>query len=96
MNGLVWRMENSNGTSRRDWLDEKDTNDAINKLEAAAGWRGEWETNDFGGQDWWGVTGTFNGAVFTLYTHKSGTIKIGGFEDLDVVGLKAALQEVIR
>jgi hypothetical protein len=93
MNDIIWldRMSVPSGTFRRDWLDEKDTNATIVALETAAGYRGD-EDED----GWYGVCGRFNGHVFTLYTHKSVVIKIGGFANLDVAGLKVALAPYVR
>ncbi len=99
---LLWDVGDKNGTGLLDWLDGvADVDGAIRKLEAAAGAKGDWELNDFGAMDWWGLHGTFKGAVFTVYTHKSGVIKIGGDgffgnHDLDVPGLKAALLAIIN
>ena len=95
---IKWNDGSRNGTGLLDWLDEKNTIAAIDALEHAAGVKGEWDGGD---EDclpsWWGLHGTFNGHVFTVYTHKSGCIKIGGFGDgLDVIGLKAALTDIVN
>lgn len=87
-----------NGSSRMDWLDEPagSTNTGIAKLEAAAGTKAGWDWDDDCGESWWGLTGTFGGKFFHVYTHKSGCLKIGGFHDgLDLPGLKAALLAII-
>lgn len=96
MKGLIWNAGDRNMTSLREILfDISDVNTAIRKLEAAAGVEGDWEQDEYG-FNWWGLHGTFDGVVFTVYTHKSGTLKIGGHDGLDVAGVKAALLEVIR
>ena len=96
---LVWNDGDRNMTGLVDWLDVPGgkVDDAIAKFEAAAGVKGDWDLNDFGAYDWWGLHGTFHGEIFTVYTHKSGKLKIGGEGapgdpgNLDVAGLKAAL-----
>jgi hypothetical protein len=102
MTDMVWNAGNRNGTSRVAILDIENVDAAIEKMEAAAGVQGEWELNDYGMMDWWGLTGTYKGATFTVYTHKSGSLKIGahhGFltddEGLDVDGLTAALLALV-
>ena len=97
---LVWNAGYRGATAFADWLDNdiKDVNGAIAKLEAAARTKGDWDENYYGGHDWWGLHGTFDGAVFTVYTHKSGLLKIGsGFDKtLDLAGLKTALMAVVN
>lgn len=92
---LVWNDASRNGTSLRDFLNVENVDEAIMALETAADMKGEWEMNDFGAWDWWGLTGTFGGEVFTVYTHKSGRLKIGGGEGLDVVGVRKALEAIV-
>lgn len=93
---IVWNAGSRNGTMRADWLDVSDVNAAIATLEAVAGTKGDWEMNDFGGHDWWGLHGTFDGEIFTIYTHKSGLLKIGAQDArLDVEGLKTALMKIL-
>ena len=92
---IVWNTGDRNLTCRLDWLGERyaDTAATIAKLEAAAGVKGDWDYDDETGWNWWGLVGTYKGVLFTVYTHKSGTIKIGGDPDagLDVAGLKTEL-----
>lgn len=90
---IVWNTGDGNMTCRLDWLDETDTMGTIAKLEAAAGVKGDWDYDEETGWNWWGLVGSFNGVRFTVYTHKSGTIKIGGDpgSGLDLPALKAAL-----
>jgi hypothetical protein len=98
MTDLMWNAGNRNGTSRVAILDIEHVDAAIEKFEAAAGVQGEWELNDDGMMDWWGLTGTYKGATFTLYTHKSGSLKIGAHtydEALDVNGLTAVLLALV-
>lgn len=99
---LTWGAGDRNMTTRLDWLDVPDTPANVAKLEAAAGATGDWMLNDFGGHDWWGLHGTADGTadghVFTVYSHKSGTLKIGGFDDMPdgvLAGLKAALLAIL-
>jgi hypothetical protein len=89
MSTILWNDGNRNGTSLLDFLGERNTDRVIAKLEKLAG-RSEWD-----GYDWWGVSGTFHGVTFTLYTHKSSRVKIGGHDGLDVAGLKLALRDVL-
>jgi hypothetical protein len=98
MTGIKWNDGSSNGTCLLDFFDEVvNVNEAIVKLEDAAGESGGWDEDG-----WWGVHGTFKGESFTVYTHKSGILKIGGYSNaggysdgLDIKGLKVALLEVI-
>lgn len=104
---LVWNVGERNGTALAGFLDLPKglwPDMAIPKLEAAAGVKGDWDYDEETGSNWWGLVGTFKGVTFTVYTHKSGSIKIGahdGFlgihpaESLDLAGLKAALLAVV-
>lgn len=92
---LTWNVGDRNLSYRLDWLGETNTDATIAALEAAAGVKGDWDYDDETGYNWWGLHGTFNGHLFTLYTHKTGDIKIGGFDGLDVAGLKAALAPLV-
>lgn len=97
MDAIIWNEGDRNGSSQRlDWLDEQNTDDAIKKLEAAAGVKSDWDYDEETGWNWWGLVGTFRGVMFTVYTHKSGRVKIGGGDGLDVPALKAALLEVVK
>ena len=95
---LHWNEGDRNWTCLLDWLDETDTNAAIAALEASAGAKGDW---DAGGDDymptWGGLMGTYKGVLFTVYTHKSGRIHIGGHPDsgLDLGGLKTELRRLL-
>ena len=96
MNKILWAHSGAAGTSLRAIFDEVvDVDKAIASLEQLADQKGDWELNDFGGWDWWGITGVYNGAVFSLYTHKSGMLKLGGSDDLDVEGAKAAVLRLL-
>lgn len=92
---IVWNAGIRNMTALIDFLDEPaaDTDRLIRTFEATAGVTGEWDWDDECGASWWGLHGTFHGELFTVYTHKSGRLKIGGDPDgaLDRAGLKAAL-----
>jgi hypothetical protein len=96
---LIWDMGDRNGTSRVGFLDlpADVASTAIAKLEAAAGVTGDWDYDDDSGWNWWGLVGTFKGATFTVYTHKSGTLKIGASSPtaLDLVGLTDALRALV-
>lgn len=94
---LIWNAGNRNGTGRLGWLEDSPVlpMEAIKKLEAAAGVKGDWDYDSDTGWNWWGLHGLFDGHVFTVYTHKSGSIKIGGFAGLDVPALKAALLAIV-
>ena len=68
---LVWNAGTGNGTCLQGWLDlpsTYDVNTAIATLEAAAGTKGDWDLNEYGGHDWWGLTGTFKGNFHGLHT----------------------------
>ncbi len=94
--GIVWNDGDRNWTSLLAWLDVADVPAAIAAFEAAAGVKGDWSYDDDHGWDWWGLHGTFGGEVFTLYTHKSGTLKLGAKSDaLDLAGLTTALGAII-
>jgi hypothetical protein len=104
MTDLIWNTGTGHGTCLLDWFEVPNVDAAIATLEAAAGAKGQWEFTDDYGYNWDGLVGTFKGAVFTLYTHKSGTLKIGGTANsflgpgeptLDVAGLKAALTALL-
>jgi hypothetical protein len=104
---ILWLDGNPNGTSLAGYLDlplSMGRDEAIAKLEAAAGEKGDWEYTEDYGHNWWGLVGTFKGKTFTVYTHKGSGIHIGahdGFlgmhepEVLDVAGLKAALLALV-
>lgn len=95
-NGIVWGAGDRNMTGLLAWLDVADVDAAIKALEAAAGVKGDWMYDDDHGWDWWGLHGTFGGEVFTLYTHKSGTLKLGAKSDaLDLAGLTTALGAIV-
>lgn len=96
---LVWDSPNANGTSLVEWLDHPTLgrNEVIRRLEAASGLTGDWEFDSYGA-NWWGISGTYKGEVFTLYTHKGSDVHIGGdsFKGaLDVKGLVAALLALV-
>ena len=97
-NQIVWTTGEYSGTSLTDFVDDVwNVDAAIAKIEKASGLQGEWDQNDFGGWDWWGLNGFYDGKLFSIYTHKSGTLKIGSYQDgLDVKGLKAALLDIIK
>lgn len=97
---IHWGVGERNGTSRVGWLDLPagvTVEAAIAKLEAAAGEKGDWEFEGETGWQWYGLVGTFDDEVFTVYTHKSGTLKIGGHWDghLDLPALITALLAVV-
>jgi len=93
---LIWNAGDRNGTSLHDFLDVENVDAAIAKLEAAAGAKGDWEMGEYG-WDWWGLTGTFEGKTFTVYTHKTGRLKIGAHahSGLDVVAVRKLLEAVV-
>jgi hypothetical protein len=96
---LVWNDGDPNGTGLVDFLFDigASVDGAIGKFEAAAGVKGDWDYDEDTGPNWWGLHGTFKGVTFTVYTHKSGSLKIGAHDRnaLDLVGLKAALLTVV-
>lgn len=104
---IKWNEGSSNGTCLAAWLDLPKgqlVEAAVAKLEAAAGAKGDWEYDDETGWNWWGLHGTFGGAIFTVYTHKSGTLKIGathngflggGEATLNIEALKTALLALV-
>lgn len=96
---IIWNDGDRNFTGLVEILTEVTHVDAaITKLEAAAGVQGDWDYDDDWGASWWGLVGTFGGEVFTVYTHKSGTLKIGAkcFDGaLDIAGVKAAILRIV-
>jgi hypothetical protein len=102
---LIWNTGTGSGTCLHDYLDlppGASVDAAIATLEAAAGTTGEWDYDEDSGWSWWGLVGTFDGATFTVYTHKSGSLHIGSYrgfgrpaEALDITGLKAALLALV-
>ena len=98
---LQWNVGEWSGSALMAYLDVPDVAVAIAKLEAAAGVKGDWDWDPDLGSRWWGLHGTFKGAVFTVYESKGGALHIGGhnglFKDeaLDTDGLTAALLAVV-
>jgi len=89
-NILLWDANlNTGGTWLRAYADYLD----LAVLERVAGYKA---TGNHAyheperGYDGWELYGTFNGAVFSLYT-RWGALRIGGGNDLDVDGLLSVL-----
>lgn len=92
-NGIVWDVNISTGGT---FLRAHVENLSVAILERAAGYDAHGPHayfDDENGYDGLELNGTFNGAVFSLYT-RWGNLRIGGSFDLDVNGLIAALEAI--
>jgi hypothetical protein len=86
---IIWNADvDTNGTSKLGYVDL--SMDMLDRIAGMRGYDGNGYVDDEKGYDGWQLSGTFNGAVFTLYT-RYGVMRIGGRDDLDVAGLEAAL-----